>query len=166
MDDFDEFFAEQHKSLLGQAFVLTGDLEESRDLVQEVFFRAWRKWDRVAAMDNPAAWARLVLRNLAIGRWRRLRGRSPNRPLAEGDRVESAPGIGHLDIARALRELPERQRTVLILHDLVGLSVNETALEIRAPEGSVRGWLSRGRRSLANTLELPAESRTKETEVK
>ncbi len=156
MDDFDAFFGEQHKSLLGQAFLLTGDLEESRDLVQEVFLRAWKNWPRVSGMDNPPAWARLVLRNLAIGRWRRRRGRLPSIPLADDSAVTSPPSAEHLDVIRALNDLPEQQRTVLMLHAVAGLSVAETAAEIGAPEGSVRGWLSKGRRTLGTALDLEA----------
>jgi RNA polymerase sigma-70 factor (ECF subfamily) len=105
-------------------------------------------------MDNPPAWARLVLRNLAIGRWRRRASRLSNVPLTEGSSVTLPPNAEHLDLVRALYHLPEQQRTVLILHDVVGLSVAETATEIGAPEGSVRGWLSKGRRSLGTALGL------------
>jgi RNA polymerase sigma-70 factor (ECF subfamily) len=153
VNDFDRFFESQKRSLVGQAFVLTGNIEEAHDIVQEVFLRVWARWSRVATLDNPPAWARSVLRNLAIGRWRRLQGRAES-PLFESDLVSPAPDVGHLDVARALHLLPEQQRTALILHDVVGLSVVETAAEMGVPEGSVRGWLSRGRRSLADSLGL------------
>jgi RNA polymerase sigma-70 factor (ECF subfamily) len=151
VDDFEAFFRSQSRSLVNQAFVLTGSAQEAQDLVQEVFVRAWRNWERVSTLDSPPSWARSVLRNLAIGRWRRRRGH-PESVLFEGDWIAPAPGVGHLDVVRALRALPERQRTVLVLHDVVGLSVSETATEIGAPEGSVRGWLSRGRNTLAAAL--------------
>jgi RNA polymerase sigma-70 factor (ECF subfamily) len=152
MGSFDAFFDDQQRSLLGLAYVLTGDIEEARDLVQEVFVRVWQRWDRVSSMEDPAAWARLVLRNLAIGRWRKRRRRGTQVPLSDVHSVSSPPGDGHIDVVRALYGLPEKQRVVLILHDVVGLSVEEVAREIDSPEGSVRGWLSTGRRELGRVL--------------
>jgi RNA polymerase sigma-70 factor (ECF subfamily) len=152
MESFDAFFDDQQRSLLGQAYMLTGDIDDARDLVQEVFVRVWQKWDRVSSMQDPAAWARRVLRNLAIGRWRRRKRRGAQVPLTNGDSATEAPDVGHLDVVRALYRLPGNQRVVLILHDVVGLSVKEVAAEIGSPEGSVRGWLSIGRRQLGRAL--------------
>jgi len=105
-------------------------------------------------MEDPAAWARHVLRNLAIGRWRRSRRRGAQVPLVDSDSASSPPDAGHLDLVHALYGLPEKQRVVLILHDVVGLSVEEVAAEIGSPEGSVRGWLSIGRRQLGRVLRI------------
>jgi RNA polymerase sigma-70 factor (ECF subfamily) len=74
--------------------------------------------------------------------------------VSETDTPTSAPEVGHLDVARALRRLPENQRNALLLHDVVGLSVTEVAAEMQVPEGSIRGWLSRGRRTLATDLNV------------
>jgi RNA polymerase sigma-70 factor (ECF subfamily) len=111
--------------------------------------RAWQRWGRVSKMDKPSAWGRKVLVNLAIGRWRRRRAYAPyvERDVAAPPRDED-----HLDLARALRRLPDTQRQAILLHDVVGLMVSETAREMGVPEGSVRGWLSRGRRTLAIAL--------------
>jgi RNA polymerase sigma-70 factor (ECF subfamily) len=81
----------------------------------------------------------------------------------EADTPIPAPGVGHLDVAKALRQLPDQQRNSLLLHDVVGMSVAEVAVEMGVPEGSVRGWLSRGRRTLAENLGL---SRTNSPERK
>ncbi len=153
---FDDFFSEQRSPLFAQAYALTGDLEEAQDLLQEVMLRTWQRWDRVSQMDRPSSWARKVLVNLAIGRWRKRRVRFNVR---EADMPTPAPGVGHLDVARALRRLPVAQRNAVLLHDIAGMTVAEVAAEMGAPEGSVRGWLSRGRRTLAEALGIsPANS--------
>jgi len=41
--DYERFFDVAKRSLMSQAFLFTGDMEDSRDLVQEVLFRAWRE---------------------------------------------------------------------------------------------------------------------------
>jgi RNA polymerase sigma-70 factor (ECF subfamily) len=151
--EYERFFAVAKRSLMAQAFLLTGDVEESRDLVQEVLFRAWRQWSRVGSYDDPLGWARRVLHNLAIGRWRRERSRrrfhaEPNAAVA------SPPDVGHLDVIEALHRLPEHHQRALVLHDVAGLTVVEVAAELEAPEGTVRSWLSRGRTALASDLGL------------
>ncbi len=151
MTTFDEFFSEQRGPLFAQAYALTGDVDEAQDLVQEVMLRTWRRWTRVSQMDRPSSWARRVLRNLAVGRWRKQRVR---RSVSETDTPTPGPDVGHLDVARALRRLPDKQRDAVVLHDVVGLSVAEVAVEMNEPEGSIRGWLSRGRRTLATALNV------------
>ena len=56
------------------------------------------------------------------------------------------------EVVAALADLPRAQREAIVLHHLVGLSVAEVAGELRAPAGTVKSWLSRGRRQLATAL--------------
>jgi RNA polymerase sigma-70 factor (ECF subfamily) len=129
--------------------MLCGQYEEAQDLVQETFVRTWQHWGRIASYDDPKAWARRVLHNLSVSKWRRLQhraaGHEPNVEVA-------APDVGYLDVVAALARLPVRQRRAVVLHDINDLSVADVAGEMHAPEGSVRGWLSRGRASLAADL--------------
>jgi RNA polymerase sigma-70 factor, ECF subfamily len=148
---FDSFFSDQGKPLMAAAYALTGDLGESQDLVQDVMLRTWRSWSRVSKMDKPEAWARRVLINLAIGRFRRLRS---SRSSGGAELHVPPPDVGHIDVSRALRRLPHKQMNAILLHDVLGLSVVEVAAEMGSPEGSVRAWLSVGRRALAGTLGL------------
>jgi RNA polymerase sigma-70 factor (ECF subfamily) len=48
--------------------------------------------------------------------------------------------------------LPRQQREALVLHDGIGLSAAEVAIELGVPEGTVRSWLSRSRAMLAPIL--------------
>ena len=151
--DYGRFFDVARRSLMGQAFLLTGDIEDSRDLVQEVLFRAWREWPRVSRYEDPQGWARRVLLNLTTDRWRRERGRR-RASLKPDSRVSPATEVGHLDVVDALHRLPKDHQRALVLHDVVGLSVAEIAGDLNVPEGTVRSWLSRGRVALAADLGL------------
>ncbi|MHB8245646.1 MAG: sigma-70 family RNA polymerase sigma factor [Acidimicrobiales bacterium] len=148
---FTLFFESIHPSLISQAYVLSGDQQEARDLAQETLSRAWQKWDTVSRYENPAAWTRAVLHNLAIGRWRRFQVR---RRYERGNSLQEveAPDADRIDLVRALRRLPANQARALVLHDLVGLSTSEVAVELRADPGTVRVWLHRGRLGLAAAL--------------
>lgn len=147
--EFDLFFRTSGSALLGQAYVLSGELATAQDLVQESFLRAWQHWDEVRSMDHPEAWVRRVLYNLAVSGWRRNRRLVP---LAGVDRSVSGPHPDAVALAVALRTLPRRQAQAIVLHDAGGLTALEVAQELGVPEGTVRSWLSRGRAVLAGRL--------------
>ncbi len=146
---FEAFVRESSGPLFGQAYLLAGDRHSAQDLVQETYVRVWQHWGRVSNYDSPLAFARHVLHNLAVSRWRRHRVRTR---MTEVDVPVAPPDVGHLDLLEALGRLPERHRRAIVLHDVVGMSAEEVAAEMKAPVGSVRGWLSRGRASLAADL--------------
>ena len=60
-----------------------------------------------------------------------------------------------LALAQALRALSLPHRQVLVLHHLLGLSVEEVARELAIPVGTVKARLVRGRRALARRLAEP-----------
>ena len=47
-DGFDELYASTSHRLLRYGYVLTGDLAEAQDVIQETYVRAWRHWRKVA----------------------------------------------------------------------------------------------------------------------
>lgn len=143
---YDRFFDAQKRALVGQAFLLTNDMEEAKDLAQEALMRAWRQWDRVSSLEDPPAWVRHVLHNLAVGRWRRAatRKRHAGKMSGQADTVPEIDPVA-VDVAAAMRTLPPRLRQVLVLKAVVGMTTAEIADELGASEGSVRVWLSRAR---------------------
>jgi RNA polymerase sigma-70 factor (ECF subfamily) len=166
-EDFEEFFTRAKPRLLRQAYAYVADIEEAQDLVQETLTRCWRNWSRVRRFDNPDAWARNVLHNLAVGWWRRRHAakrfartarRSPEWDTRAGHADLSATvavsAAEHLDLARALSSLRHQERRVLVLKAVVGLSVSEIAVEVGASEGTVRVWLSRARTAVASQMEM------------
>jgi RNA polymerase sigma-70 factor, ECF subfamily len=154
--DFDQLYQAHFGRMLAAAYALTGDRQSAQDLTQEAFCRAWQRWSRIAAYDDPLAWVRRVVTNLASSRWRRLaiarlhqhrHLTSPTPPL-EPD---------HVAVVTALRALPENQRRALVLHHMVDLPVAAVAHELEVPEGTVKSWLHRGRAALAARLADSAE---------
>jgi RNA polymerase sigma-70 factor (ECF subfamily) len=71
--DYDEFFTNMRPQLVGLGFALTGNLQVASDLAQEALLRSWVSWDKIRTYQDPNAWARRVLRNLAANHARRLR---------------------------------------------------------------------------------------------
>jgi RNA polymerase sigma-70 factor, ECF subfamily len=147
---FDSFFDDTWPRLQSQAYVLTGSHEQAQDLTQEALLRTWKNWGKVAALDNPEAWTRKVLHNLCVSSWRTSQRR---RTTHEIPRVAELPD-SHLEIAHVMRSLPANQARALLLHDGLGMTSAEVATELGVPEGTVKSWLSRSRKVLADRLKL------------
>ncbi|MBO4206498.1 SigE family RNA polymerase sigma factor [Micromonospora echinofusca] len=152
VDGFDEFYRGSRQRLLGYVYVLTGDLAEAQDAVQEAYVRAWQRWSTIGGYEDPEAWTRLVAARIAVSRWRSLRSRA--RAYLRHGAVETtpAPTGDTVDVVAALRRLPEEQRTAIALYYLLGMPVAEVARETNAPVGTVKARLSRARTALAGLL--------------
>lgn len=150
--DFDEFYLGCRDRVVLQVAALTGDPAEALDHVQEAFVKCWTRWDRVGEYDDPEAWVRRVAYNHAVSGWRRVRRHVL--------RAEPDPNLAYFDADQlelfdALALLTVRERETVVLHHLVGYSVDEISSRLSAPSGTVKSWLSRGRAKLAATLSTP-----------
>lgn len=145
---FDAFFNRSWPRLQSQAYVLTGNIEQAQDLTQETLVRAWRHWNRVSVLENPEAWTRKVLHNLCIASWRKSQRQRPKLEVTEHAEIPDS----HMEIAQAMRSLPGPQARALLLHDGLGMTVGEVALELGVPAGTVKSWLSRSRKVLARQI--------------
>ena len=147
-DDFDLFYAATSRRLVRQIFAMTGDLGEAEDAVQEAYIRAWRRWPRIRAYDDPEAWLRVVAYRITVNSWQKARNRLTAH---RAGRQQELPGLSPdlVALVSALRKIPEAQRRAIVLHHLAGLSVEEIAHETGAPAGTVKARLARGRRALA-----------------
>ncbi len=159
-EDFDVFYASTVHRLSGQLSLITGDREEARDCVQEAFERAWLRWHDVRLANSPEAWVRTVARRLAVSRWRRMRNAATawqRKGTDLGGHLEG-PDSGSPDrmaLVAALLQLPEVQRTAIVLHHLCDLDVAAVAEETGATLSAVKSRLSRGRQRLAELLGEP-----------
>ena len=147
-------------TFLGQAYLLSGNSQEAQDLVQEALLRAWQNWGRVRHLDDPQAWARHVLHNLAVSQWRRRRLQLLHAAGAgcllkyRRSRCRS-PGGGCRDknlVHQAADEPSCCERSW-------GCSTAQVAAELDAPESTVRVWLIHARSSVAVALGRDSEYR-------
>jgi len=148
-----------HAAKVGRwAARLGGPSIEVDDVVQEVFLVAKRRLVafRPDGGGSITTWLfrateRIVKAARRKQRLRRLLGGAPIEEAAgaaiagpiPSDELERRQEIAH--VYRVLDQLPERQRKVLILFELEGLSTQEIATLIGARVGTVRVWLYRAR---------------------
>lgn len=154
VDGFDGFYRGSRQRLLGYVYLLTGDLAEAQDAVQEAYVRAWQRWSTISGYGDPESWVRVVAARIAVSRWRSLRSRA--RAYLRHGPAQDVPPISTdtVAIVEALRRLPEEQRVAIALYYLLGMPVAEVARETGAPVGTVKARLSRGRTALAGLLAI------------
>lgn len=156
-EEFEQFYDAAFGRLVGQLFVVTGDLHEAEDVVQEAFARASTRWSRIQTYQLPEAWVRRVALNLAASAAHRRRRRLAI--LARLVRPPEVPPASDeiLDLLQALGRLPMSQRQPVVLHHLLQMPVEEVAGELGISTGSVKARLFRGRQALAAQLMEPAQ---------
>ena len=152
---FDDFYRQEHRQVLGLAFVLTGSLPVAEDVAQDAFTAAFRHWRTVAACDAPGAWVRRVACNRAasVVRRRLVEARALVR-LAW--RTETTIELDEGDEAfwQAVRRLPARQAQAVALYYFADYSVREISAVLDCSEGTVKTHLGRGRAAAARHLRL------------
>ncbi|HVF06102.1 MAG TPA: SigE family RNA polymerase sigma factor [Frankiaceae bacterium] len=152
---FEEYVRGDATALLRLAVLLAGDRDAGSDLAQEALARVARAWRR-RVPDDPHAFARTVLVNLARDRRRMLRRRPKQVPFDDGYAGTTDP-FGNADLrASLLREvarLPARQRAVLVLRFYEDLSERETAAVLGCSVSSVKTHTQRALGRLRETVE-------------
>jgi DNA-directed RNA polymerase specialized sigma24 family protein len=83
--EFEAYVANDGGRLLGFAMLLAGNYQDAEDLVQTALLRSAGRW--VAARQNPTAYTRTVLVNLARDRWRARRHRQRETLIADTARL-------------------------------------------------------------------------------
>lgn len=134
------------------------DPEEAADALQEAFISAFRAAASFRAESAVTTWLHRIVVNACLDRMRRRQAR-PTVPLPEtgpGEPAVTRDSMAEremkLVVSEALRALPEEQRTPIVLVDVEGYSVGETATMLGIAEGTVKSRCARGRVKLAKTL--------------
>jgi len=144
-------------SLRRYARALLRNRADAEDLVQEALARAIARADSFQTGTNMRAWLFTILHNVHVNQVRSRASRPDevtvesveNRlttPARQEERVEVR------EMMRALDELPDEQRQVLLLVALEGLKYEEVAEMIGVPIGTVMSRLSRGREAVRAKL--------------
>ncbi len=143
-DNFREFVRTRFDRLRALAFVTCGDWQTAEDATAGTLAKLYRRWDRVT---TPDAYARTMVVRAAINEkrkpWRRERSYGSELPDA-GLPDHAAAVDDRLRLHQALKALPTRQRAVLVLRFLEGLSVEETAEVLKCRPGTVKSQCARG----------------------
>ena len=157
--DFRRFFSQHHADLSRLAYLVTDEAGAGDDLAADAFVEVWKHWARVVAADNPVAYARGIVTNLArqwIKRQTRERHGMLRLGLLRRDRSDpDTPAV--LDVRAALSRLPVRRRECVVLRYAFDVPEREVAEILGISVGAVKSQTSRGAAQLSMFLqeELP-----------
>jgi RNA polymerase sigma-70 factor (sigma-E family) len=146
---FEEAFPDLYRLAYRVSFRVLGDRGDAEDVAQEALARSHVRWTRLR--DHPQGWVVTVATNLAIDRLRR-RQRSTG-PVSEPVALVETHLSERIDLARALRRLPRRQRQVVVLRYLADWPELDVADALGCSPGTVKSHASRGLAHLRQHLE-------------
>lgn len=126
MGAFDQFYLDARKDLLLQTFALTGDLTASRAAVHDAFVAAGHHWRKVRQLADPIEWVRprawSIAQRRSVGRiWHRVKDATDDQKV----------------VLKALSQLPETQRKILILTQLSQTPASKVGREVGLPLAQV-----------------------------
>ena len=156
-------------ALLRTAVRMTKNENDAEDLVQETFVKAYRFWDSFELGSNCRAWLFKIMTNMFINEYR-SKSRSPE--TVNVDELDDSFLYGQLstssgeenpekelfarifddDVRKAIKELPDDFRMVVVLSFLEGFSYEEIAEITDLQLGTVKSRLHRGRKLLQRKL--------------
>lgn len=165
---FEREFFPHIDALYNFAFHLTYNEDDSNDLVQETYLKAYRFANSYVEGTNAKAWLFKILKNAFINEYRK-KVKQPTKvdyeEIASYHDQEDVNLVGSLDlreeifqgmlgdeVTRAINSLPVDFRTVILLCDIEGFTYEEIAKIIDIPIGTVRSRLHRARQMLKDLL--------------
>lgn len=171
---FDTEFMPHIDSMYNFAYRLTFDEDDSKDLVQDTYLKAYRFINSFQEGTNAKAWLYRILKNSFINDYRK-KSKQPSKvdyqEVEQFYNSEDTPSSATVDlrlettkdmigdeITNALNSLAIDFRTVVILCDLEGFTYEEMAKILDIPIGTVRSRLHRARNLLREKLESYAFS--------
>ena len=159
MDDFHRLLEAQIPRLRRYSRALTRDTIRADDLVQETLTRALHKQHLWAPGTDLRAWLFTMMHNQNVNNVRRTMRDGFALDIDQCEpklmAITDPTGARQLqELERAIGQLSEEQRQVLLLVGLEGLSYEDTAAILQIPVGTVRSRLSRGREFLRKIMGL------------
>jgi len=152
-----------NQRLFRAAWSILKDRSEAEDAVQSAYLNAFASIDRFEARSSLSTWLTRIVINEALSRSRALMQRrsrldSEGVTMMEDYRAIDAPDVALAReqlrgiMERAVADLPDAFRTVFVLRDVEGLSIDETSDALDIPAATVKSRLFRARRKLQLSL--------------
>lgn len=151
--EFTEFVAARQTHLRRIAYAVCGDWHRADDLLQTALTKLYVAWPRLRRDGREEAYVRTIIVRADIDEHRRPSRRE--RPGLDGHDPtarEHLPVEERSALFDALQSLPPMQRKTVVLRHWLGLSVEETAAELRISTGTVKSHTSRGIAALKDVL--------------
>lgn len=153
-----------HSGLVYRVALRILGVEDAQDASQEVWIRVWRNIKKFRGESTFSTWLYKITVNTCLSTRRKVQNREvrgfgnelsylPTTPNLEDDPEDAAlAGERREELLRALERVRAEHRAALILRHMEGLSYAEVAEILGVPDGTAKGWVSRGRAALLVAL--------------
>lgn len=141
---------------------ITQNNEEAEDIVQETLIRLWNERSKWQLISNIESYSMTICRNLSLDYLRHKENQNITLNSSLHDCADSTPmpdealqnDERQASVAKIINNLPEKQRTVVQLRDIEGMSYKEIASILEISESDVKVTLYRAREVLRKRLEI------------
>ena len=158
-EDLDKKIALHGRRLYGLCIKLCGNQYDAEDLYQETWLRVYCKWDKYDDALPFEHWLTAICVNcyrdsLRRNRWEKLIADFPTNQEKDSavNSIAADEDKENFQLWEAVRRLPEKYRTAIILHYFRGYNVKELSHVLKIPEGTVKYRLHRARELLKGEL--------------
>lgn len=133
-----------------------GDADEAKDAVQDAFIKAFTRLDQFRGEVSFGAWLKRIVINTCLDVIKARRNHQSleenHLKLADEGDWEVDEQLSYEEVARAIQELPDKYRYVLMLYLIEGYSHREIAESLQITEVASRSQVLRGRNQLKELL--------------
>jgi RNA polymerase sigma-70 factor (ECF subfamily) len=160
-----EVLVRQYQSrICAIAYTYVGNVDEARDLSQDIFVRIYRSLDSCREPERFGAWMIQVARNACRDHLRRRKARPPAQDIPADEMLGLADDAPNPEdawmadarkrlIYKALQTLSSINREIILLKDMQGLALEEIARMLDVPLGTVKSRCNRARIELAKAVQ-------------
>jgi RNA polymerase sigma-70 factor (sigma-E family) len=154
---FTDFVSAEQAGLLRLAVLLAGDRGQAEDLVQTALMKCYRHWGRITRSGSPSAYVRRAVVTTHTS-WRRRMSSTEQVMESLPDLADPHPPLEpeDEDLRRALRALPPRMRTAVVLRFYEDLSEERTGELMGCSASTVNTQTTRALERLRTTVAAPA----------
>jgi RNA polymerase sigma-70 factor, ECF subfamily len=153
---FEELLARTWRLVYARLYPDLADRAATQDLVQETYLLAWK---RISQLDDAARfrpWLTTIAQSVLIDHARRISRKKRNATHDSADALDAIPASARSPleqatlaeerqrVLQAMRDLPERYRTPLMLRYLMDADYDAIASQLALSNGALRGLLHRG----------------------
>src|SRR5687768_2336274 len=177
-DAFEVFVRTYQDMVFATAVRLLGEPAEAEDVTQQVFLKAFQRFDEIGTSPAAAGWLKTVAKNACLNHLSRYRSRwrffseltrdddsgaesayDVSAPAGASPALQMERTDERLRLELALRALPVHQRVPLVLFHFEGVSYDEIASTLGVSLAKVKTDIHRGREALRQVLDATHGSR-------
>ena len=173
---FEILYKSHSRRVYGLCLRITGNPTEAEDLTQEAFLQLFRKIHSFRGESRFSTWLHRLTVNIVLMRLRKKRhpevsldattepGEEDSRPLIElgGPDLRLSGMLDHVNLSKAVDQLPDGYKQMFILHDVEGYEHNEIAEILGCSIGNSKSQLFKARVQLRKLLQEALRSQARE----